>query len=372
VEALAMILGKCAVIEKLREDISYAARADAKVLITGESGAGKELVARAIHAASTRQGGPFMAINCAGIPETLLESELFGYVRGSFTGAYRDRAGLLESGHRGTVFLDEVGEMTLRMQGLLLRFLETGEIQRIGADRAVQRLDVRVVAATNRPLTEDVEEKRFRSDLYYRLNVIHLCVPPLRDRREDIPMFLSHFMEGHSRRYSTPPPEITPQAMALLTAYDWPGNVRELKNVVERLFVRRHRVVTPEVLPDEIAASQRAAIAVVTSAPAGRISARESILGQLLQGRESFWSAVYDPFMSRDLTREDLRAIVRAGLEQTRGSYTALTQLFNMEPSDYKRFLNFLRKHQCHMPFHSFRMAPVAARAESAARQGAA
>ena len=262
--------------------------------------------------------------------------------------------------------------MTLRMQGLLLRFLETGEIQRIGADRTVQRLDVRVVAATNRPLTEEVEEKRFRSDLFYRLNVIHLSVPPLRDRRDDIPMLLNHFMDGHARRYSAPAPEITPQAMALLTAYDWPGNVRELKNVVERLFVRRHRVVTPEVLPEEIAVAQRATVAADAGTPAARSSARESILGQLLQGRESFWSAVYDPFMSRDLTRDDLRAIVRAGLEQTRGSYTALTQLFNMEPSDYKRFLNFLRKHQCHMPFHTFRMAPVSARVDVAARQGAA
>ena len=366
-----MILGNCAVIQKLKEDISYAARADAKVLITGESGAGKELVAREIHASSMRQSGPFMAINCAGIPETLLESELFGYVRGSFTGAYRDRAGLLEAGHRGTVFLDEVGEMTLRMQGLLLRFLETGEIQRIGADRAIQRLDVRILAATNRPLAEEVEEKRFRSDLFYRLNVINLCVPPLRDRRDDIPLLLAHFMEAHSRRYGNAAPEVTPEAMELLTVYQWPGNVRELKNVVERLFVRRHRVVTPEVLPEEIASAQRETI-VVEPVNATRVSARESIMGQLLQGRESFWSAVYDPFMARDLTREDLRAIVRAGLEQTRGSYTALTQLFNMDPSDYKRFLNFLRKHQCHMPFHGFRMAPVAARAESAARQGAA
>jgi transcriptional regulator with PAS, ATPase and Fis domain len=369
-----MILGSSSAIEKLKEDISYAARADAKVLITGESGAGKELVARGIHAASVRSGGPFMAINCAGIPETLLESELFGYVRGSFTGAYRDRAGLLESGHRGTVFLDEVGEMTLRMQGLLLRFLETGEIQRIGSDRLVQRLDVRVIAATNRPLTTEVEEKRFRSDLYYRLNVIHLCVPPLRDRRDDVPVLLAHFLDSYSRRYSAAPPEITPPAMSLLMDYGWPGNVRELKNVVERLVVRRHPVISPEVLPDEVLQTRAVPISAEPAQESSRrTGVRESILEQLLQGRESFWSAVYDPFMARDLTREDLRAVVRVGLEQTRGSYTALTQLFNMEAADYKRFLNFLRKHQCHMPFHSFRMAPpVRTRIEPAERQGAA
>ena len=368
-----MILGSSPAIEKLRDDISYAARADAKVLITGESGAGKELVARGIHGASVRSGGPFMAINCAGIPETLLESELFGFVRGSFTGAYRDRAGLLESGHRGTVFLDEVGEMTLRMQGLLLRFLETGEIQRIGADRMVQRLDVRIIAATNRPLATEVEEKRFRSDLYYRLNVIHMVVPPLRDRRDDVPVLLAHFLDAYGRRYTAPVPEVTPEAMLLLQDYAWPGNVRELKNVVERLIVRRHKSVTPEALPNEILQSRGVAQASDPALEGSRRNCvRESILDQLIQGRESFWSAVYDPFMARDLTREDLRAVVRAGLEHTRGSYTALTQLFNMDASDYKRFLNFLRKHQCHMPFHSFRMAPVRSRIESTEREGAA
>jgi transcriptional regulator with PAS, ATPase and Fis domain len=230
-----MILGSCEPIKRLREDIAYAARADAKVLITGESGAGKELVARAIHDGSARSSGPFMTINCAGIPETLLESELFGHVRGSFTGAFRDRPGLLESARRGTVFLDEVGEMSLRMQGLLLRFLETGEIQRVGADLMVQRVDVRVVAATNRPLNQDIEEKRFRSDLYYRLNVIHLVVPSLRERRDDVPLLLKHFVDSYARRYNTTPCQFSDEAQAMLTAYDWPGNVRELERVIERV-----------------------------------------------------------------------------------------------------------------------------------------
>jgi transcriptional regulator with PAS, ATPase and Fis domain len=353
------LLGTSPTVVRLREDIRYAARTDAKVLITGESGAGKELVARAIHGQGARSSGPFVAINCAGIPETLLESELFGHVRGSFTGAFRDRPGLLEVAHTGTVLLDEVGEMSLRMQGLLLRFLESGEIQRVGADRVVPRLDVRIIAATNRPLTQDIEEKRFRADLFYRLNVIHLTVPPVRERREDIPLLLNYFLEKYSRRYGSELPQIEPEALQRLTEYGWPGNVREVKNVAERLVVRRQVVIDLCALPDEVAIAAPRPQAQESPGPdARRASVVESLLDRLINRHESFWSAVYDPFMARDLTRDDIRQIVRRGLELTRGSYTALVQLFNMDQGDYKRFLNFLRKHQCHMPFHSFRMAP--------------
>jgi len=352
-----MILGSCDSITRLRDDIARAARSDAKVLITGESGVGKELVARAIHDGSARASGPFITVNCAGIPETLLETELFGHVRGSFTGAFRDRPGLLESARRGTVFLDEVGEMSLRMQGLLLRFLETGEVQRVGSEAVVQHVDVRVVAATNRPLNEAIEEKRFRSDLYYRLNVIHFVVPTLRERRDDVPELLNHFVESYARRYNTVPCTFTDEAMRLLTAYDWPGNVRELKNTAERLVVRRHTVVTPRELPREVLNVRPPAKVDDAAAQTARNGARDEILTRLLKGRECFWSVVYDPFMSRDLTREDIRGVVCAGLERTNGSYSALLHLFNMRTEDYKRFLNFLTKHQCHMPFQNFRMA---------------
>src|SRR4029077_14767804 len=169
---------------------------DAKVLITGESGVGKELVAHAIHRLSGRAQRQMIAVNCAGLPETLLESELFGHVKGSFTGAYRDKQGKLELAEQGTVFLDEIGEMTLRMQGLLLRFLETGELQKVGADRIVGRGDVRVIAATNRNLRDLIAQGQFREDLFYRLNVIHLIVPPLRERREDIPLLIDHFLRN--------------------------------------------------------------------------------------------------------------------------------------------------------------------------------
>ena len=190
----AQLIGNSREMQDLREEIANVSASDAKVLVTGESGVGKELVARAIHTGSPRAHAAFVAMNCAGLPETLLESELFGHVKGSFTGAYRDKAGKLELADRGTVFLDEVGEMTLRMQGLLLRFLETGELQKVGSDRPSGRVHVRVIAATNRDLHQLIAEGKFREDLFYRLNVIHLHVPALRERRADIPMLVEHFL----------------------------------------------------------------------------------------------------------------------------------------------------------------------------------
>ena len=188
------LIGHSPEILALQEEIERVARSDAKVLITGESGVGKEIVARSIHTLGPRAPMPFAPVNCAGLPETLLESELFGHVKGSFTGAYRDKPGKLETAHTGTVFLDEVGEMTLRMQGLLLRFLETGELQKVGADGSGRHVNVRVIAATNRNLRDMISQGQFRDDLFYRLNVIHIVVPPLRDRREDIPVLVEHFL----------------------------------------------------------------------------------------------------------------------------------------------------------------------------------
>ena len=232
------LIGTSNVILELSQEIDRVSKSDAKVLITGESGVGKELVAHAIHARSARAGRPMVAMNCAGLPETLLESELFGHVKGSFTGAYRDKQGKLELADGGTMFLDEVAEMTLRMQGLLLRFMETGEIQKVGADRAVGRVNVRVIAATNRNLRDMITEGTFREDLFYRLNVIHLTVPPLRERREDIPQLIDHFLEQFTRNNGIVGARTSRlRRPSCLTEYAWPGNVRELENVIERLVV---------------------------------------------------------------------------------------------------------------------------------------
>ncbi len=367
-EDINQLIGNSQAISELREELEYAARSDAKILITGESGVGKEVLARLIHRHSNRSHAQLVTINCAGLPDSLLESELFGHVRGSFTGAYRDKPGLLETAHNGTIFMDEVGEMSLRMQALLLRFLESGEIQRVGAERAQARVNVRVIAATNRNLVERIAAKDFREDLYYRLNVIHLTVPALRDRRDDIPDLLTHFIAFYAARHAMPVPSITAEAMSQLVAYGWPGNVRELRNFVERLVLRaRNGCVLPSDLPAEI----------VPPAPApvretARGAATDRMYERMVAGRESFWTVVYEPFMSRDMTRDDLRALISRGLEQTRGSYRILVQLFNMSEGDYKRFLNFLRKHDCQMPFQRFRNLPAHLERGAADSNGAA
>jgi transcriptional regulator with PAS, ATPase and Fis domain len=355
------LIGRSPAIRELREELEYAARSDAKILITGESGVGKEVLARLIHRHSTRSRAQLVTINCAGLPDSLLESELFGHVRGSFTGAYRDKPGLLETANNGTIFMDEVGEMSLRMQALLLRFMESGEIQRVGAERAQARVDVRVVAATNRNLTDRIATKEFREDLYYRLNVIHLTMPPVRERREDVPELLEFFIAHYSQRHSLPVPHLSPEALTHLVGYNWPGNVRELKNFVERLVLRaRSGVITTADLPLEIIPPPQEPVREPV-----RGAAIDRMWERMVNGRESFWSVVYDPFMSRDMTRDDLRALVSRGLEQTRGSYRILVQMFNMAETDYKRFLNFLRKHDCQMPFQRFRN--LAARLETGA-----
>jgi len=352
------LVGASPALIEVEQEIDCAARSDAKVLVTGESGVGKDIVARLIHQRSRRTGS-FVTINCAGVPDSLMESELFGHVRGSFTGAYRDKRGWLDQAQDGTIFMDEVGEMSLRMQALLLRFLENGEIQRVGSDRVQTAGNVRVVVATNRNLVERVAEKSFREDLYYRLNVIHICIPPLRARREDVAPLVAHFLEVFSESHRIPRPIIAEQAIEKLTAYSWPGNVRELRNIIERLVIRnRSGVITPADLPREVSSAtpaRRASSAEETP----RKSTADALYERIVETGDSFWTVVYDPFMARDLTREDLRAIVARGLEETRGSYKGLVELFNLSANDYKRFLNFLRKYECRLPFQRFRAVPV-------------
>jgi DNA-binding NtrC family response regulator len=258
---------------------------------------------------------------------------------------------MLELAHDGTLFMDEVGEMSLRMQALLLRFLETGEIQRVGSDVRHAVVNVRLITATNRDLLQQIRAGAFREDLYYRLNVIHISIPPLRERREDVPLLLEHFFRHYARVYGAPVPELAPEMLERLRAYPWPGNVRELRNVVERLTVRRQsRELSSADLPIEMR---------VEPATPSRTGPSEGdrLYERLVNGGESFWTAVYEPFMMRDLTRDDLRALITKGLQETRGSYTTVLRLFNLERGEYKRFLNVLHKHGCHLPVAPFRAA---------------
>lgn len=353
------LIGVSAAVAALREEIACAARSDVRVLISGESGVGKEIVARMIHRDGPRSTRPLLTINCAGVADSLLESEMFGHVRGSFTDAYRDKVGLLKLASGGTLFMDEVGEMSLRMQALLLRFLESGEIQPVGSDRLLPtHADVRLIAATNRNLVERCAEKEFRSDLYYRLNVVHIQVAALRERREDIPLLLAHFLALYASQHGVAAPRVSREALAVLMEYDWPGNVRELMNLVEQLTVRHSdRLVTALDLPREMRGSSR----VEEPEPTRTSLDPQALFDRIVQNGESFWSVVYEPFMMRDVTREHVREVIRLGLQQTRGSYKVLVPLLRMPPSDYKRFLNFLRKHRCQVPFQAMRTVPVAA-----------
>jgi len=234
------------------ERVPQVARSDATVLITGESGTGKELLARAIHAASPRSARLFVPVNCGALPEGLLESELFGHVRGSFTGAIRDKRGLMQEAHGGTLFLDEIGELSPNTQVKLLRALQEKHIRAVGDNREVE-VDLRIIAATNQDLLRQVKEGRFREDFYYRINVIHLNVPPLRERTEDIPELARHFVERACARLSIPAKQLHRDAVGVLESYSWPGNVRELENVVERtVAMEPSPLITVSSLPPSI------------------------------------------------------------------------------------------------------------------------
>jgi len=336
------------------EDLLAVARrvaaGDTKVLITGESGVGKDLIARYIHAHSRRARHRFVAVNCAALNDTLLESELFGHVKGSFTGAYRDKTGRLELADRGTIFLDEIGEMSVRMQALLLRFLENGEIQPVGADALSSRLDTRVIAATNRDLAEMVASGSFREDLRYRVQVAHIHVPALRHRREDIRALVAHTLVKTRRDV-----RFTDDAWAALESYSWPGNVRELQNVVEQAAcMSTSDVIDAKDFPPALHASGNRAVPVRER----RRQLADDLYAGLVAGRFSFWDQIHRMFLDRDLTRHDLRELIRRGLATTHGSYSALVPLFGMQASDYKRFFNFIAAHECRVNPRPYRLTP--------------
>jgi transcriptional regulator with PAS, ATPase and Fis domain len=299
-------------------------------------------VAREIHGASDRASREFLAVNCAGIAEELLESELFGHMKGSFTGAYRDRPGKLQLADGGTLFLDEIGEMSLRMQATLLRFLENGEIQPVG-DARPRTIDVRIIGATNRNLVERVAAGHFREDLLYRLRVIQIAVPPLRERPADIPALIDHVIGSRKR--------VSPEALDALTRYQWPGNVRELQNVVEQaLWLAEEDSIELEHLPEAV--RHRHAMFITHER---RRQVADQLFEALVAGHCSFWDHVHPMFIERNLTRHDIRELVKRGLTATNGNYRAVLKLFGMKDSDYCRFHNFLSGHDCKLDFRDFR-----------------
>jgi two-component system nitrogen regulation response regulator NtrX len=246
------VLGDSVPMKALRQQIALAAPTNGRVLIYGESGTGKELVAHALHAASLRSREPFVEVNCAAIPEELIESELFGHVKGSFTGASEDKVGKFQKAHNGTLFLDEVGDMSLRTQAKVLRVLEEQRFERVGSNHPTA-VNVRVIAATNKKLEEQIAKSLFREDLFYRLNVIPFTVPALRERIEDVPILARHFLTEFAAAYGRKPKEISDAALGVLARYSWPGNVRELRNLIERLMITcPHSRIEPLHLPPEL------------------------------------------------------------------------------------------------------------------------
>ncbi|MBW2528089.1 MAG: sigma-54-dependent Fis family transcriptional regulator [Deltaproteobacteria bacterium] len=296
------MLAKSPAMQEIFRTITKVADFKTTALITGESGVGKELVARALHKRSNRGDGPFIAVNCGAIPENLLESELFGHKRGAFTDAHADRTGLFEQAHQGVLFLDEIGELPLALQVKLLRALQDERIRRIG-DSADVQVDVRSTAATHRDLSAEVKAGRFREDLYYRINVLHIDVPPLRDRREDIPLLIDHFVERINARLGTQIRGVSPDCRRLLMEYHWPGNVRELENTIERAMVLTDGdTIIDSDLPDRIH------------------QARDPIRLQLASGELSI----------KKTSRVIEEVLIRRALQQTKGNRTKAAALLEI------------------------------------------
>jgi len=325
---------------------------DASVVLLGETGTGKELFARAVHNRSHRRGRPFIRVNCAALPPTLIETELFGHERGAFTGAVAMRRGRFELADKGTLFLDEIGDLPVDVQAKLLRVLQEGEFERVGSSEPRQ-VDVRVVAATHHDLSAIVKEGRFRADLFYRLNVFPIALPPLRERPEDIPRLVWFFVNRRQRALNRKITRIPPGVFAALQQHTWPGNVRELENVIERLVV----TVQGQSIELDHLSSEIRHQAVVSFRPRRerRKTVADELYKRMIDQHESFWTTVYPLFMDREITRNNVREVVRRGLEEARGNYKIVARLFNMESRDYKRFLNFLRKHDCQIPFKEYR-----------------
>jgi two-component system, NtrC family, response regulator AtoC len=296
------ILAEAPQMQDIFRTITKVAQFKTTVLVTGESGVGKELVARAIHARSGRSGQPFVAINCGAIPENLLESELFGHKRGAFTDANQDRKGLFEEAHGGSLLLDEIGELPLALQVKLLRVLEDEKIRRLGDSKDIQ-VDVRIIAATHRDLNAEVAAGRFREDLFYRLNVLPISVPPLRDRREDIPLLIDHFIVRNNARLGTAVRGVTSEARRLLYEYSWPGNVRELENTVERAMVLAES--------DQLSAADL---------PERIRDVRDPIKLQLASGELSV----------KKTTRYIEEVLIRRALHRTRGNRTRAAELLEI------------------------------------------
>jgi two-component system, NtrC family, response regulator AtoC len=311
---------------RIKELIAQSANTDVTVVIQGESGVGKEIVAREIHQGSSRKDKPFVKVNCAALPSELLESELFGYERGAFTGAFRLKQGKFELANYGTLFLDEIGDMATALQAKLLHVLQDNEYSRLGGKKNVM-VDVRILAATNHNLEEAMKEGRFREDLYYRLNVVNVTIPPLRERKEEIPLLCDHFLRKHNRKYNSDMVTINPKVMHHIIEYDWPGNIRELENVIKRLVILGKEDLIIDELTTKIEARRRTEKPQVTTTVPEIISEDNSTVSL--------------KSMSRSLTSTAEKEAILRALQQTQWNRKQAAVMLNVS---YKTLLNKIRK----------------------------
>jgi Nif-specific regulatory protein len=377
------ILGRGPRMMELFRRLDSVVTSSANVLITGESGTGKELIAQAIHYNGSRKDKRFVAIDCGAIPENLIESELFGFKKGAFTGAMVDKKGLFEEADGGTIFLDEITNTSRTLQAKLLRVIQEREIRRVG-DSVDRRVDVRLIAATNRDLRQMVQSGEFREDLFYRLNVLNLNIPPLRERREDIPLLINHLIKELVQQNPGMPRTISRDATRMLMRYDFPGNVRELENLVESAYymAQSNEIQIKDFPPEITQFTQTKKISEGARATEKTVEAAEEIptptakplstpstatesgeneeraltlYWKIRNEKISFWKVVKEPFMNREISKEVVREVVKIGLSETRGRYKDLMKHFNIPASDYTVFMNFLRKHNCQVDFKPFR-----------------
>lgn len=329
-----IIIGKSEAIEVIKDFIRRVAKINYSILITGETGVGKELIARKIHELSERKDKPFIAINCANLPENLIESELFGYRKGAFTDAKSDKMGLIEQACSGIIFFDEVSELPFHLQAKLLRVIENKEIRRLGEIKP-KEIDVRFIFATNNDLKKNIKEGRFRKDLYYRISTLELNIPPLRDRREDISLLAKHILKEENKRNNNDK-KFSPEVLNILLEYDYPGNIRELENIIKRLYVLSSG--------DEIE-SEYLRLNLQEDKKESSIS--EILFKEMTIKKRSYWEVVHNPFLKRELNRREVTEVLAIGLKRTNGSYKKLLPIFNIneEHHNYKRFIGIIRTH---------------------------
>lgn len=326
------IIGKSRAAEQIRRFIHKAAQFDFPVLLVGETGAGKEVTAKLIHRQSQRKEAPFLALNCANVPDSLAESELFGHRKGAFTDAREEKQGLIESANRGTLFLDEVAEFSFSLQAKLLRVLEEGSVRRIGENKS-RSINVRFIFATNRDLKKEIQKGNFRQALYFRINTLKLEIPALRERKEDIPLFVEKIIQEANEAYGKAK-KLKPRALAKLLEYSFPGNIRELENILRRTYALAE---AEEIDSEDIILEEEEEEEIV----------KKLYQAMVLKGR-SFWEVAHIPFLRRDLNRREVKSILSMGLNQCNGSYKKLGELFHIgeAKNNYKRFLKIIEVHK--------------------------